>query len=257
MAGKKTINPQGLPDNVIEMLSVADKRNGHTPGTMLALMQQETGGGQKYLEDPTTYHYGMNAEGKRVAPHTGKISTAFGPFGILESTAKDPGFGVAPLKDKSLTEQVRFASDYLKARGAANYGEGQKYAAQLQAKIPGAAVVAQATAPVAGPRTAPDLPTEVPMAQVAQAPVQGPVQAQAQVPVPQEPVPPQVMTAQGPDAWQEFLQASQSRAPAERVTPTQVASVMPGLRVPDFMSGIAAARQQPPFQILRAMKGWA
>ena len=120
------------PD-ISQLLQVADKQYGFPAGTMASLMQQETGGNQRYLNDPTAYHYGPNAEGKRIAGHTGKVSTAFGPFGILESTAANPGYGVAPLKDKSLEEQVRFAAEYLGARskasgglasGLAGYGEG-------------------------------------------------------------------------------------------------------------------------------------
>lgn len=132
-----------LPSDLLEQLSAADKRAGLPAGTMASILQQETGGNAKYLNDPAAYHYGLNAEGKRIAGHTGKVSTAFGPFGILESTARDPGFGVAPLKDKSLAEQIRFASDYLGARvkrdglekGLAGYGEGAKYAKQVAGRI--------------------------------------------------------------------------------------------------------------------------
>lgn len=134
-----------LPSDLLDQLSAADKRAGLPAGTMQAILQQETGGKAKYLEDPTAYHYGLNAEGKRIAGHTGKVSTAFGPFGILESTARDPGFGVAPLKDKSLGEQIRFAADYLGARvkrdglekGLAGYGEGVKYGQQVADRIKG------------------------------------------------------------------------------------------------------------------------
>lgn len=137
-----------LPSDLLEQLTTADKRAGLPVGTMQAILQQETGGNTKYLEDPTAYHYGLNAEGKRIAGHTGKVSTAFGPFGILESTARDPGFGVAPLKDKSLGEQIRFAADYLGARvkrdglekGLAGYGEGTKYGQQVADRIKGGVV---------------------------------------------------------------------------------------------------------------------
>lgn len=134
-----------LPSDLLSQLSAAEKKAGLPEGTMLAILQQETGGNTKYLDDPAAYHYGLNAEGKRIAGHTGKVSTAFGPFGILESTARDPGFGVAPLKDKSFGEQARFASEYLAARskkgglaaGLAGYGEGAKYGQQVAARIQG------------------------------------------------------------------------------------------------------------------------
>ena len=144
------------------LLAQADARHGFPKGTMAAVMQQEIGGNTKYLEDPSAYHYPIGPDGRRVAKHTGKVSTAFGPFGILESTAADPGYGVKPLQDKSLAEQVRFAGEYLAARakraggleqGLASYGEGPKYGQQVMARLGAAntqapAVVAQQVAPV-------------------------------------------------------------------------------------------------------------
>lgn len=130
--------------DLVGLLSQADKSRGFPAGTMAALMQQEIGGNSKYLDDPSAYHYPVNADGKRIAGHTGKVSTAFGPFGILESTAANPGYGVAPLRDKSLEEQVRFSSDYLAARskqagglpaGLAGYGEGAPYAQSVLGRL--------------------------------------------------------------------------------------------------------------------------
>lgn len=198
----KNSSTLALPDNVFAMLADADKQRGFPAGTMQALLMQETGGQAQYLNDPTTYHYGLNADGKRIAAHTGKVSTAFGPFGILESTAKDPGYGVKPLADKAnLAEHIRFAADYLDARskragslaaGLAGYGEGAKYATQVARRIPNMPVqeapVAVAAAPVA---------TETPV--VAATPAAAPVQAPTvvtQAPVaPAETAPVQVATA--------------------------------------------------------------
>lgn len=134
-------NSLSLPDNVVQLLSAADARAGLPTGTMFSVMQQESGGQfDRFLTDPSTPHYTPDAGGQRK-------SSAFGPFGILESTAKDPGFGVAPLKDKSLEEQLRFASDYLAGRvkasggdlrkGVAGYGEGDLYADQVLARVNG------------------------------------------------------------------------------------------------------------------------
>ena len=174
---------KGLSDNLITLLAEADKRNGLPNGTMYSIMQQESGGQAKFLDDPSAYHYPANAEGKRIAGHTGKVSTAFGPFGILESTAANPGYGVAPLKDKSFEEQLRFASDYLVARskqagglqaGVAAYGEGDKYGKQVMARIPGAAPITQ-EAPVTVAKVAPSVPVTQNQAaapQVQDAPVQ-------------------------------------------------------------------------------------
>ena len=148
-----------LPGQILNLLNAADERNGLPKGTMRSVLQQEVGGGaDKYLADPSAYHYGLNADGKRIAGHTGKVSTAFGPFGILESTGANPGYGVKPLANKSLDEQVRFASDYLAARsksagglvgGLAGYGEGAKYASQVVGRLTAAeAGPAPAQAPV-------------------------------------------------------------------------------------------------------------
>ena len=126
-------------------LAEAERRNGLPPGTLSAVIQQETGGRTaEFLADPAKYHYGLNADGKRIAGHTGKVSTAFGPFGILESTGAKPGYGVAPLKDKSIDEQIRFAAEYLAARtkaagslagGLAGYGEGNGYSRSVMGRL--------------------------------------------------------------------------------------------------------------------------
>lgn len=125
-------------------LLAADEANGLPPGTMRSIMEQETGGKQKFLEDPSMYHYPLDAQGRRIAPHTGKVSTAFGPFGILESTASRPGYGVRPLKDKGIDEQIRFAGEYLGARvrsagsleaGLAGYGEGPAYSSSVMKRL--------------------------------------------------------------------------------------------------------------------------
>ena len=182
------------PD-ISQLLQAADKQYGFPAGTMASLMQQETGGNQKYLNDPAAYHYDLNAEGKRIAGHTGKVSTAFGPFGILESTAANPGYGVAPLKDKSLEEQVRFAAEYLGARskaggglasGLAGYGEGSKYATQVLARVgdKSAPVVSPVVAVAVAERP---LPEAVPTPQQA-----GPTQYAAAPPA-------QVVADQAPD----------------------------------------------------------
>ena len=139
--GGKQIDTSTLDGKLAE----AERRNGLPPGTLKSVIKQETGGKQEYLDDPSKYHYPLNADGRRVAGHTGKISTAFGPFGILESTAKRPGYGVAPLKDKGIDEQVRFASEYLAARsrsagsiegGLAGYGEGSRYSRSVMSRLP-------------------------------------------------------------------------------------------------------------------------
>jgi hypothetical protein len=201
-----------LPDKVFSLLAEADKQRGFPPGTMQSLLMQETGGQAKYLDDPTSYHYAANAEGKRIAPQSGKISTAQGPFGILESTGRDPGYGVKPMGDRTnLGEHIRFAADYLDARaksagslpaGLAGYGEGERYATQVArrrdgqpavASVPVEPAVQVAQAPVVAAPAAPEAAPVI-MAQAAPAPVvqsqvapettQPEVVAQAQAPMP-------------------------------------------------------------------------
>ena len=155
------MNGYSAPDELVQLLIEADKRNGFPIGTMASVMRQEIGDNPKYIQDPAAYHYPVGPDGRRVAKHTGKVSTAFGPFGILESTAADPGYGVKPLQDKSLPEQVRFAGEYLAARarragsleqGLASYGEGPKYSQAVMARlgVPSSPpqVLAQVPAPV-------------------------------------------------------------------------------------------------------------
>lgn len=245
-----------LPDNVFGLLAEADKQRGFPPGTMQSLLMQETGGKPQYLTDPTTYHYAANAEGKRIAPQSGKISTAHGPFGILESTAKDPGYGVKPLGDKtSLAEHIRFAADYLGARaksagslsaGLAGYGEGEKYAAQVvgrrDGKAPAATQVAAApvvqAAPVVLAQAAPA--PEVPVEQVV---------AQAPAPVP----------AGDPNAWNSFitnLRAAQAQ-PVEQPPPAAAPVNYPGVQAPNFMAALSGMSQQDPRLAFQSFGGWS
>jgi len=226
----------GLPDALFTLLAQADKQRGFPEGTMVSVMQQESGGNSKYIDAPDTYHYDLNAEGKRIAGHTGKVSTAFGPFGILESTGRDPGYGVQPLKDKSLEEQVRFAGDYLAARskqagglqaGLSGYGEGGKYGQQVMARIG-----KQAT-PIKPLQVT---PMELPQTQVAmmepQAPVVQPIQQAIPVLTEQVALVPQ----QQANPWAEFQKAIPVGLQADAL---DYSKVMPQLNVgksqPNFL----------------------
>lgn len=168
------MNGYNAPDELVQLLIQADKENGFPIGTMASIVRQETGGDMKYIQDPTAYHYPLNAQGKRIAKHSGVVSTAFGPFGIVESTAARPGWGVKPLQDKSLAEQVRFAGQYLAARvkqagslekGLAGYGEGPKYAREVLARVGDPGVPPQAPVP-ATPAPVNQAPIAQPMPQV-------------------------------------------------------------------------------------------
>jgi len=227
-------NALSLPDDVVGMLAAEDKRKGFPPGTMQSLMAQEISGQEgKYLKDITAYHYEPNAQGKRIAKHTGRESTAFGPFGLLESTAKDPGYGVKPLGDKtSFAEQARFSADYLGARGLAGYGEGEPYAKAVVNRRDGGKLPNAERAPVAVAAA----PAQAPAAVMADA---APIPA-AVLPVAAAPVPSQMPVADAaPDAWQEFLARSRGNGVAPQVA-AQAAAYQPmPLQVPDFMSMVS------------------
>lgn len=142
LAKRRGMGPMISPGADYDMankLAAAEKANGLPAGLLSSIMQQEIGGRKEFLDDPSKYHYEKDASGKRK-------SSAFGPFGILDSTAKNPGYGVKPLVDKSIDEQIRFAAQYSAARinqagsvagGLAGYGEGAKYASQVMSRLPG------------------------------------------------------------------------------------------------------------------------
>jgi hypothetical protein len=244
-------NKSKLPDGLLQLFSQAEKANGLPAGTMASVMQQEIGGQlNKFLSDPTAYHYPVGPDGRRVAKHTGKVSTAFGPFGILESTAKDPGYGVKPLQSKDIGEQVRFAAEYLAARskrsgglvqGLAAYGEGDKYGAQV-AKRMGLGTPALSVSPT------PSTPAATNHTQVvtAKAPVQpapvAPVAATAPAVAP-------VAAAVTPDPWDIFLQRMQG-TPAEVAEKPMVQAMsqygIPQMRVPDFLATVSQTNQPQP-----------
>ena len=245
----------GLPEHLVNLLSAAEKANGLPLGTMSSVLQQEIGGQlNKFLGDPTAYHYPVGPDGRRVAKHTGKVSTAFGPFGILESTAAQPGYGVKPLQNKSLEEQVRFSAEYLAARskragglveGLSAYGEGPKYGAQVAGRLVKPVVSsAQAvtTTPAASAPTATSAPVVTAQAPVETAPA---VQAAQQ----QSPV---------QEAWGAFLERvnAQGTPAAQPVAQALGQYGMPQVNVPDFLSTVASASRSPAVRPFTSMASW-
>lgn len=252
-----------IPAELLAKLNAADEARGFPIGTMASVMRQETGGQSKYYEKPDSYHYGLNADGRRIAGHTGKVSTAFGPFGILESTGKDPGYGVKPLASKDLDEQIRFAADYLGARtkkagslqaGLSGYGEGpdSKYAQQVLGRIGNVGAGRGRISPLA-------LPDEAVLAAAPQSqepvvgqplpPVDAPVQvAQAEPAATAQPHTPDQM-----NAWQKYqadlvAAVEQGKVPAQ-VPPQQYAAMQNyGLNIPDFQATVAQGPQAIDFR---------
>lgn len=233
MANK--VQPLALPDHVFSLLAQADKDRNFPPGTMQSLLMQETSGKPQYIQDPTTYHYPADLTGKRK-------STAQGPFGILASTGKDPGYGVKPLGDPTnFAEHVRFAADYLDARsksagslnaGLAGYGEGAKYAAQVARRRDG---IASMEAPVVMAQAAASEGVAAPV----QATLVAPVVAQA------APVANQMPT---PDQWQTYLADKAERERLANVQPAGIAFgdkayVPPEVQQPNFMAALSMLGQ--------------
>lgn len=129
-----------MSTTIAQLEAQAEQKYGLPSGVLGSIRQQETGGRQEFLDDPTKAHYPTGYT------KTGVKSSAFGPYGILESTGKQPGYGTAPLANKTLEEQVRFAAEYLTGRakhagsleaGLAGYGEGAKYSASVMKRIGG------------------------------------------------------------------------------------------------------------------------
>lgn len=158
VANNTGIEIPALSPEIGTQLQNQEQSLGLPAGMMRSIIMQETSGNAEYFKDPTKYHYEIGTDGKRK-------STAFGPFGILESTARDPGYGVKPLAaDKNLADQARFASEYLAARikaaggnvekGLAGYGEGVEYANKVLASTTPANVAIQqaSNAPYTGPQ---------------------------------------------------------------------------------------------------------
>lgn len=239
-----------------EIEAAAEQKYGLPKGTVSAIRGTEVGTNRRFIDNPAEYHYPLNAEGKRIAKHSGKTSTAFGPYGIVESTAAKPGYGVAPLKSKSLEDQVDFSAAYLAGRvksagsfeaGLAGYGEGAQYAAKVQKKM-GRKVeepiqVAKGGQPAPSAGTAPATSVLPQASQVAQggvldvsgilpgfeawlAPQQPQAMAQQQMPViPDMPV--------AKDYWGEYLASLQSQGNKP------VTSIFDMQQPPDFFSALA------------------
>lgn len=185
---------KGLSPELLGWLDAAEKRNGLPTGLMHSLMMQESGGQARFAIDPGAYHYAPDEAGKRK-------SSARGLFGILESTASKPGYGVAPLKDWSPEAQANFAADYVGARikhagsveaGLAGYGEGVPYAQQVMSRLGARPQVARVT-PVAEPEV---LAASLPAPSIQAAPPSTPVMVgyvapqTARADVPQEDIAP-------------------------------------------------------------------
>ena len=208
-------------------------------------MMQETGGQAKYLNDPNTYHYEPDANGVRK-------SSARGPFGILESTGRDPGYGVKPMQGNSLEENIRFSSDYLGARvkreglqnGIGGYGSGKdtSYASEVLGRIAKAPAGGNPVAAVEN--IAPVAPIVVAQTAPATAPV--------------VPAPPVERATEGPDQWQQFLARSQ----ADMVKPADlnygpVEPVTAGVVTPNFQAAAnyAGQNQEPNLHVMAGFKG--
>lgn len=199
-----------------------------------------------------------------------KYGTAKGEMQVLDGTARDPGFGVVPARDKSPEELARVGTDYANAMlrqfggneqlaaAAYNFGPGnvqklvtkhgeawsnflpketKNYLAKMgggQAPMQEAPQVAVASFP--GPGSAPDAPV------VVQAPAE--VVAQA--------TPAQMALPSGPDAWQEFL-----RGMPQAREPVSVADLSYGGQVPPQYQAQPTRNLRPNFEAFSSWRGRA
>jgi hypothetical protein len=121
------------------LLSIYEDQYELPRGLLWSVMIQESSGYNYGYHIPLTKKFGT--EGRWIInAKTGEWdwSTAFGPFGITNRTARDPGHSVDPYdtSDRSLQPQIRFAASYLSAlinkyglkKGIGSYGEGERYA---------------------------------------------------------------------------------------------------------------------------------
>jgi len=211
------------------LMASEEKRTGLAAGTLAALVQQETGGQQRFIDNPGDFHYKAVSKGEKPK------STARGLGGILAGTARDPGYGVTPLKDWSAPEQLRFMADYAQARikqagsvagGLAGYGEGGKYAQQVTARMGKGKVVAS------------EIPVEQPMAGGVPVVVEPPQMVQA--PVVEQALP-----------WQKFQQAM----PAQRIQTNDLAYGLPAVNQPQTQY-VPLTQSAPNFNMFRGFRGY-
>ena len=234
----------GLPDQLINAMGAVEQKYGFPSGLMNAVMMQESGGQARFFDPKNDYHYPAGPDGVR-RTKDGTVSTAFGPFGLLESTVKDPGYGVAPLQNRSIDEQMRFAGDYLAARikqaggslekGLAGYGSGMPYVQQVLGRLKGTAVAqAQvAAAPMAPVQTVELVGQRQPAVPSIPA---DPVVAQAQATPPPEPSGQLPMTEDNP--WRTYLNQVKEKYAAAiqtRAQQQQQVFTMTPLQIPDFL----------------------
>ena len=145
-----------IPQEWLAMMDAQDKRAGLPAGTTYGIVKTETGFQDRFIDDPSAAHYqGPNPK-----------SSAAGLGGILKATAAKPGYGVTPLKDWSVPEQLRFIADYASARikqsgsveaGLAGYGEGKSYAQKVMGSRGNPVQLAQA------PQVVPEVQNVAPM----------------------------------------------------------------------------------------------
>lgn len=224
---------RNLPDDWVTQMAAEEQRTGLPAGTLNALISQETGLQQRFLDDPAAYHYAVGPKGEKPK------SSARGLGGILKGTARDPGFGVTPLKDWSVPEQLRFMADYTKARsgkngdlrtGLAAYGEGAKYAQQVMGRINKATPVpVEQAKPIIQAEGLPPVPMSAPQyAEFTPERVDQAVAPQVQTaPVQVAQVAAETVPTMG-DAWTSFTQRNQ--------VPVQVADLAFGMGMPAPMA---------------------
>ena len=217
-------------------------------------------------------------DGKILQGPQTRYGTAKGEMQVLDGTARDPGYGVAPAKDGSPAELARvgaqyaeallahFGGDEAKAGAAYNHGPGNvqklltKHGDRWMAHLPRetknyvASLGGVAAAPVARMAAAPAALPEGAALQVAAGPA--PVE-----------IPPEMLarlSAQatatsvptGPDPWQEFLKTLPGRAQPVNVADIDYGNPRTATRLPEFQLTPVPSRK-PNFEAFGSWTGRA
>jgi Transglycosylase SLT domain len=221
----------------------------------------------------------FGSDGKILQGPQTRYGTAKGEMQVLDGTARDPGYGVAPAKNGSPEELARvgaqyaeallvhFGGDEAKAGAAYNYGPGnvqkllskhgsnwmehlpketKNYVASLESKAAPVAPL-MAAAPAALPEGA-----ALQGAAVQSGPVALPPEMLARLSAPA----PAVNAVGGPDAWQTFLKSMPGRAQPVNVADIDYGNPRTATRMPEFQL-TPVANRRPNFEAFGSWTGRA
>lgn len=226
----------------------------------------------------------FGSDGKILQGPQTRYGTAKGEMQVLDGTARDPGYGVAPARDGSPEELARVGKDYAmallnlfkgdeaKAGAAYNYGpgnvqkllakHGDNWISQLPKETKNyVAALGKQVAPMPNVALPPAAAAGAPQ-RTAMAVVQEPEPMSAVVPVQEamamrvDPVPTPANEVIGPDPWQEFLRSIPGQAQPVQVADLDYGNPKTGTRLPQFQY-TQTANLRPNFEAFSSWNGRA